>query len=199
MGLAETLAALGIPRRKINVLVIDLDAQANASMCIAGDDLLNGLIAADKTVEVFLTRGVMHNKPVNLTDFVSHHATSLRSGNEPIALALVSARPELRYAEREIIYTLTRRGFSLQAVQGRVRELVHPEVSGLREVFDYIICDCPPEISAFTGAVLKASDLEISPVVLDRLSTFGFIRFCDRVLASPRAALGALRLPDGGA
>lgn len=195
VGLAETLAALGSMRRKINVLVIDLDAQANASMCIAGDDLLDGLITADKTVEVFLTRGVMHNEPVRLTDFVRHHATSLCSGNEPIALALVPASPELRYAEREIIYTLTRSGFSLQAVEGRVRELVHREVNGLREAFDYIIFDCPPGISAFTEAVLKTSDLVISPVVPDRLSTYGLIGFCDRVLASPRASLGVLRLP----
>ena len=53
VSLAEALAA-DDPAAK--VLVIDLDPQASASMCIAGDDLLYELIQAGRTLEDFLER-----------------------------------------------------------------------------------------------------------------------------------------------
>jgi cellulose biosynthesis protein BcsQ len=179
----------------MRTLVIDLDAQANASMCIAGDDILDSLIDQEKTMEHFLTRGVLHNAPVKLSDYVRMQATSLCAGSKVIPLSLVAASPELRYAEREMIYSLTKLGFSLEAIEGRVSELVFREVSLLRNLFDIIIFDCPPGISAFTEAVLKSSDLIVTPVVPDKLSMYGLMAFCNRVLASPKASQVKPRLP----
>jgi len=196
VGLAETFAAVGIDGRKQNVLVVDLDAQASASYCIAGDETLDKLIRDHRTVEVFLRDSILHRERVRLADFVRPQASSLAGeDHELLSLSLVAASPELRYVEREIIYGLTKSGYALEAIEGQVRELILHEIEILRKRYDVIIFDCPPGISAFTEAVLKASDLIIAPVIPDKLSTLGLAAFCNRVLAAPRADLAGLRQP----
>jgi chromosome partitioning protein len=195
VGLAETLAAVGANSARLNVLVVDLDAQANASYCIAGDDLLDRLQRDEKTVESFLKDSILRKQRKHLEDFIRPQVSALTVGGEPIALSLVAASPELRYVEREIIYGLTERKFSLNAIEGQVRELIVREIEKLRGRYEVIIFDCPPGISAFTEAVLKSSDLIIAPVIPDNLSTLGLKAFCNRVLAAPRADRGSLKLP----
>lgn len=195
VGLAETLASIPITGRKLKVLVIDLDAQANSSICIAGDELLDDLISREKSIDFYLERAVIHGERIHLGDFIRKQATNLCAGQVLIDLSLIPASPELRYVEREMICSLTKAGHSLEAVEGKVRELLLKEIRLLKSDYDVILFDCPPGISSFTEAVLKASDLVITPVVPDWLSTYGLIGFCNRVLAAHRAQLGNMRKP----
>jgi cellulose biosynthesis protein BcsQ len=50
VSLAEALAADDLDT---SILVVDLDPQASASVCIAGDELLSDLINEDKTLKLF--------------------------------------------------------------------------------------------------------------------------------------------------
>jgi chromosome partitioning protein len=194
VGLAETLAAAGADGKRLDVLVIDLDAQANASYCIAGDDLLDELIVKRRTIDVFLRETFFEGHRRHLADFVRPNASALRSAGKVISLSLISSSAELRYAEREVIYALTKNGIAFEKIESQVRDLVLQEVAALRKKFDVILFDCPPGISIFTEAVLKASDLIIAPVIPDGLSALGLTAFCRRVLAAPRRP-GALKLP----
>ena len=71
VSLAEALAA---DNPNASILVVDLDPQASASMCLAGNDLLAEMIAKDKTLEAFLD--------LRLIARVSRR-NSLRESSEP--------------------------------------------------------------------------------------------------------------------
>jgi chromosome partitioning protein len=51
VSLAEALAA---DNPSASILVVDLDPQAGASVCLAGDDLLGKIIMDGRTVDAFL-------------------------------------------------------------------------------------------------------------------------------------------------
>jgi chromosome partitioning protein len=194
VSLAETLAAIGANGKPLNVLVIDLDAQANASYSIAGDDLLEDLIERKRTIDVFFKETFFEGHRRHLAEFVRSNASALRAGGNVISLSLICSSSELRYTEREIIYALTRNGVAFEKIEVQVRDLMQQELQTLRKRFDLILIDCPPGISIFTEAVLKASDLVVAPVIPDGLSKLGLTAFCRRVLATPRRS-GAQRLP----
>lgn len=185
VGLAETLAAGGGGKR-LKVLVIDLDAQAHASYCIAGDGLLFQLFKEHRSIDFFFEDAVIDERRKRLDEFTRRQASDMTAAGEPISLALVPASERLRYVERSIIHTLTGAGVSFEEIERRVRELVAAEVQLLRKVFDVIIFDCPPGISIFTEAALWASDVVIAPVIMDTFSVLGLTTFCKHVLAAPR-------------
>jgi cellulose biosynthesis protein BcsQ len=185
VGLAETLAAGGAGTRQ-KVLVIDLDAQAHASYCIAGDDLLFKLFKEHQSIDFFFEDAVIDERRKRLDEFVRRQASDMTAAGELISLALVPASERLRYVERSIINTRTGGGSSFEEIERRVRELIAAEVELLRKLFDVIIFDCPPGISIFTEAALWASDMVIAPVIMDKFSVLGLSTFCKRVLAAPR-------------
>lgn len=185
VGLAETLAAGGGGKR-LKVLVIDLDAQAHASFCIAGDGLLFQLFKDHRSIDFFFEDAVIDERRKRLDDFTRRQASDMTAAGEPISLALVAASERLRYVERSIIHTLTGAGVSFEEIERRVRDLVAAEVQLLRKVFDVIVFDCPPGISIFTEAALWASDIVIAPVIMDTFSVLGLTTFCKHVLAAPR-------------
>lgn len=53
----------------------------------------------------------------------------------------------------------------------------------LNSIYDYIFIDCPPTISFFTDASLKASDYYLTPVKIDKFSVLG-VKMLDNVIAS---------------
>lgn len=185
VSLAETLAAGGAGRR-MKVLVIDLDAQAHASFCIAGDELLMQLFKEHRSLDFFFRDTIIGGQQKQLDDFTRKSASSMTAGGEIISLALAPASERLRYVERSIIHKLTSTGTSFEGIEKRVRDLVTSEVELLRNVFDVIIFDCPPGISIFTEAALWASDIVIAPVIMDKFSVLGLTTFCKHVLAAPR-------------
>ncbi len=185
VSLAETLAAGGAGKR-LKVLVIDLDAQAHASFCIAGDDLLFQLFKEHRSLDFFFEGAVIDERPRQLNDFIRKWASAMTAAGDVISLALAPASERLRYVERSIIHTLTAAGISFEDIEKRVRDVVAEEVEQLRKVFDVIIIDCPPGISIFTEAALWASDIVLAPVIMDKFSVLGLTTFCKRVLAAPR-------------
>jgi cellulose biosynthesis protein BcsQ len=60
VSLAEALAA---DNPSASILVIDLDPQASASVCLAGDDLLSEMITKNRTLEDFLELRLLAARP----------------------------------------------------------------------------------------------------------------------------------------
>jgi cellulose biosynthesis protein BcsQ len=183
IALSEYLAAYGVGDGPKKVAVIDLDAQASASISIAGNSLLRELIETGKTVEAFLEDRMVYRlaKP-GFADVLRRHASSVTARGQPITLGLIASSPELRQIEREVIYSLTDRGYGLRDIETQTRRLTEPQIESLRAKLDYILVDCPPGISVFSEAMFSIADIVLTPVIPDFISTRGLAAFCRNVL-----------------
>ncbi|MFD0987386.1 ParA family protein [Methyloligella solikamskensis] len=180
--LAEALAATENAR----VLVVDVDAQANASLVLAGDTLLTELIENKQTIDGFLDDYYLGDKKLQLADCIRRNVSDVSQGSEQLNVSLLASSPELRLLEREIMVALTGKGLGLNAVISRLARVLENQLDKLSRRFDYIIIDCAPGISAITEASLRVADLVIVPTIPDFLSTAGLQAFCNSVWKGSR-------------
>ena len=178
IALAETLAAMD----NASVLVIDLDTQASASYSIVGDRILTDLINADRTVDAYFDASLIQKQPIPLINLVQPNASSITHLSEnPLAISLLASSVNLRVTEREIIHHLTKKGYSMTAIEGQATKRLTADIKSISRTFDYIVVDCAPGISAFTAAAVSLAELVIVPTVPDFLSTYGMQAFVRRV------------------
>lgn len=173
VALAEALAVAGA-----NVLVIDLDAQANASFALAGNDTLTSLIKAARTIDGFVEARLLYSNPVPLTDVISPFVSDVTHRGQPLSVSLLASSRHLRTLEREIIFGLSEKGFSVNGIIAQLQGLLQPEFKAARRVYDIILLDCAPGLSAFTEVGILEADLVLVPTIPDFLSTLGLAAFC---------------------
>lgn len=177
VSLAETFAADDL---KSSILVVDVDPQASASICLAGDEVLTGLIEQGRTLQDFLElRLITQDKKPHIREYIrSHFEFTTTHQGEQLPLSLLPCGTKLRLLEREIIYQYTKHGFSMNAIEGRLSKIFESDFAPLRSQFDYVIFDCPPGISPFAEVTIRSADIVIVPTIPDRISNFGLNAFC---------------------
>lgn len=190
VALAQALASGQGDRRAAKVLVVDLDAQANASFWLCGHAKLTAQIEQGKTIDSFLEDAIVFGRPVALKDF-AHPAKALSD-----RLFVAASSPHLRIVERELIVFLSRRQRNLLEVERVVSDLLEQQLAQLRAAYDVIIFDTAPGISALTEAAVRSSHVVIVPTVPDYVSNLGLLSFCRSVSwSSNDVANAAKRLP----
>ncbi|MEO1192866.1 MAG: AAA family ATPase [Pseudomonadota bacterium] len=192
VSLSEALSAAGN-----EVLVIDLDAQASASWCLAGDDLLARLIEERRSITCFLEDAVFYKDKARLDRYLQAEVSQVTHLGEKLPLALVCASPALRTLERELIYHLTELGYSMRAIEEQVWKILSKEIERARKRYDIIIFDCAPGISAYTEVAIRLADLVVVPTIPDFISTLGLQAFCNNVWRDPLARKTNLPQPKG--
>lgn len=183
VSLSETLAALD----QKPVLVVDVDAQANASYCLAGNQTLTSLIEANRTADAYFEAALLDGARQPMRELICDRVSSATHLGSRLEVALLASSPALRMVEREIIHKLTEKKYSLHAIEGQAEELLRKDLSQLRESYKYIIFDCAPGISAFTSAAIRVADLVIVPTIPDFLSHLGLTAFVKRVINENRS------------
>lgn len=191
VGLSEALAAADAAE----VLVIDLDAQANASICLAGDSVLKTLIENGHTIEAFLADYLLEARKVGFNECIRECVSDVTHRGNQLPISLLASSPELRLFEQELVHRLTKQRHSLEEIVNRLWNLMKDQLGKTKRTFDYVIIDCPPGISTLTDVSLRLADLVIVPTIPDYLSTYGLQAFCRSIWTGKLADRSYLRKP----
>jgi chromosome partitioning protein len=163
---AVNLAAYLAREHQKKVLLIDLDPQTNASLSFMSEKAWakwtdeHGSIA-----QVFeLDPRRKHEEPVKLADRIVHDVIPELPG-----LDLLPGHLRLTFLDLD-----------LAARPGRERILTR-KLAKVREDYDIILCDCPPNLQTATQNALYASDWFLVPMQPDFLSAIGLSLLLDRL------------------
>ncbi|MGV3634747.1 MAG: ParA family protein [Pseudorhodoplanes sp.] len=191
IGLAESLAAKGA-----ETLVVDLDPQANASICLAGDQFLKTIIEAGNTIDAFIEdRFIKRTMDAALEPRIRTHISNVTHLGRQLPLSLLASSSELRLMERDLIFKLTKTGMSLERVVASLYEIIKAELKRTKKSYDYILFDCAPGISVLTEVSIRLANLVIVPTIPDFLSTYGLNSFCSNLWSGPIADQSNLKKP----
>lgn len=189
------MLAEGFAEAGARVVVVDLDAQANASFCFARDEDLKALFEQRRTVSSFLADRLLYGDRSDVLDYVAAGVSQVTKAGAPLAIDLLAAHPKLRLLEREIMLRLSEQKFGVKALEGHSLRVLGDALAQLRTRYDLILLDCAPGISAFTEVAIRLADMVVVPTIPDYLSTLGFDAFRASVWENAHVARSSLPKP----
>lgn len=149
------------------VLIIDCDFQCSASIALLGRSSLNQLIAGNFTLDCQLQRQMGQEEGVCLDDAVVEARHCVKEASE--LLFLLPSNPDMPRREREILSSFwesTDIHSAYQQASTRIAQLYR----SLIEKFDIILIDCPPGLTLFSEAAIRAADGLIVPTLPNEIS-----------------------------
>ena len=156
----------------VKILVIDVDPQTNATAMMIGEERWKELADSGKTLyDVFNCRIDLDKPLVLLPDIVCKQVGNLKDVK---TVDLIPSSPKILTIQDNLFAIADKSDFSMEPDQVFEREL-----EPLRDVYDFIFVDCPPNMGVLTRNGLRVSDGYVIPTVPDILSTYGI----DEILA----------------
>ena len=190
VGLAEALAAEGA-----EVLVIDLDPQANASICFAGSKELKKQIENGHTIDGFLTDRLFNKKETDFSDCIRINISNVSHLGGQLPISLLASSSELRTVERDMLYKLSRSTKDMDWFVDKLHDIIKDQLKRTRKNYDYILIDCAPGISLLTEVSIRLANMVIVPTIPDFLSTYGLLTFCSNLWSGEIAKRSPLEKP----
>jgi chromosome partitioning protein len=167
------------------VLVIDCDAQSNASVWLMRLDRWNAINSNKRKglLSVFVENGV------DLADIIVEDVVELKPGQPalpgldlaPTNFALMDLEHEWEPSPEYPFYAIL--NDQVKSVEGR---------------YDYILFDCPPNVFRGTQSAIFSSEEIVIPANPDALSLIGFSLFVDKSVRFHKQALPEGEVPIGG-
>jgi chromosome partitioning protein len=163
----EISASLAYHKKK-RVLLADLDPQTNATFYLGmtGKKWENWAKERGTLKNVF--SAVTSDPPQDFDlhnaiwrDFLYHPKTG-----EIVSLNLLPSHLELMTADMDLAMRLGARSFE-------ARRILRAAFEQVKDEYDYIICDCPPNLNLITQNAILASDAIIVVAMPEYLSTLG--------------------------
>lgn len=148
-----------------NILVVDVDPQFNASLCLLGyDDYLKKVSnSSTRSTVVDLFTGAVEEYP----GIAKKHTVKKDLTLSSLALSILDDPGRLELIPSKL---------NLVDIENSPRGTEHKLKSYLdkiKEKYDYILIDCPPTASIYSLSALIASDYFLIPVKTDYLSSIG--------------------------
>lgn len=167
------------------VLVVDLDPQANSSQMLLTDRGLQMAFEQGKGVHHLLEQ-FMANEPPNIANLVLPNAVTLeelRRAEEKDArsgwVSILPAHTQLRFTEMELEEKLYSRGMPPSQLSGQLAEHIGKALEPLTTLYDVILIDTPPYLSPVARAALSIANQYITPTLADSVSIWGTKQFSD--------------------
>jgi chromosome partitioning protein len=171
----------------MNVLVIDLDPQANSSQMLLTEQGVQAASDQGKGTHHLLS-SFMAGKAPSAAPFIMPNAVTLEelrlAEQHDKRLGWISslpAHPQLRLRElslEEEWYSRAGTPTTLAtALAAHYREAFAP----LQDLYDVILIDCPPHLSPLSRAGLALANAYITPTIADSVSTWGTKQFSEWV------------------
>jgi cellulose biosynthesis protein BcsQ len=171
----------------MNILVIDLDPQANSSQMLLTEQGVQAASDQGKGTHHLLGEFIA-GRPAAAAPFIMPNAVSLeelRIAEENDErrgwISSLPAHPQLRlrelgleeewYSDRGTPTTLS------ESLTKYFREAIAP----LLPLYDVILLDCPPHLSPLARAGLALADVFVTPTIADSVSTWGTKQFSEWV------------------
>ena len=171
VGLAQILSV----EFNKKILVVDLDAQTNATTMLIGEEKWMEVNKQKQTIAQLFYEGV-YPRSEKIFDINRAILKGVSNIDEvklvdmlPSSLDLIDIQEEVIKAPRGIFSVI------------RPVDLLDKSLRKIKQNYDYILIDCPPNLGVITRNGLKVSDVYIIPTVPDVLSTYGIPQIISRV------------------
>lgn len=171
VGLAQILSV----EFNKKILVVDLDAQTNATTMLIGEEKWMEVNKQKQTIAQLFYEGV-YPRSEKIFDINRAILKGVANIDEvklvdmlPSSLDLIDIQEEVIKAPRGIFSVI------------RPVDLLDKSLRKIKQKYDYILIDCPPNLGVITRNGLKVSDVYIIPTVPDVLSTYGIPQIISRV------------------
>ena len=157
-----------------NVLLMDMDAQANLSYCMIPDDQIVNQ-TRDRRTAYHLLRAGFSGGPLDVRDYITQPplvvSNIARSGvlNRDALLHMVISTPNVAQLDEDLISLWEKGATAPQEIRSTLLRAIEPA----RRDYDYILIDCPPGLSVFSSTAMMASDYFVSPIIPEPLSLEG--------------------------
>lgn len=153
------LAADLVKYFRMNVLLIDLDPQTNATFSLMNSDKWEEWIKSSGTLwDVFNVNGSC--KIAGKGPDISHSIIKKVRPNLP-ELDLLPSHLKCVDLDSELVPKLN------------THKILYKKLEPIKDKYDLIICDCPPNVSRVTQNAIYASDSYLIPIEPDFLASIG--------------------------
>lgn len=160
-----------------NVLIIDLDPQANLTLSFLSLQDWKSLDEEAKTIKHWYDQYLKHNVNGSLQGLIvnpSRVNSQLEARGSTGRVDLISSHLDLINVDMELSSKLG--GITVPIIHNNyfnVLTRLRKKLEGFKDRYDVILIDCPPNFNLVTQNAIVASDYYIVPAKPDYLSTLG--------------------------
>jgi chromosome partitioning protein len=172
-GVGKTTAAVNaaaVLARNHNkrVLVIDLDPQTNATICLISQQDWQKQHLAGQTLFHLFRDKLTGGSTFNINSAILQNVGGVNNLNLlPSSLELVEIQDDIPDMDTKAFVSHV--------------DVVGNEIASVKDNYDYIVIDCPPNLGAITLNGISISDYYVVPMIPDILSKIGISLIRNRV------------------
>lgn len=177
-GVAKTTTTVGLATLLAGtfgkkVLVIDLDPQTNCTTMLIGEEKWQELNNNGYTLYTLFKDALDETENFKIATALQKNVSNIRDVKSldliPSSLDMIDLQDRIAFAPQGQFYS------------NNPTEIIKRAIRNLKNDYDYILIDCPPNMGLITLNGLRIADGYIIPTIPDVLSTYGIPQIINRV------------------